>query len=129
MSDRFAKFIRTAKLTTYAAQGDAASVPPLLSGTKQLEFADGEFLYRDIYTGMQYFVGQEIVYRYAHPIWSMAYHGGLFALKRCSHLRLPPQRPAPMPSRHPAARACLILPGRLYLYLRSPRNYQPFHRP
>lgn len=77
MSDRFAEFIRTAKLTTYAAQGDAASVPPLLSGTKQLEFADGEFLYRDIYTGMQYFVGQEIVYRYAHPIWSMAYHGGL----------------------------------------------------
>jgi hypothetical protein len=48
-----------AKRTTYAGRGDEATVMPLLPGSKQLEYRDGDYLYRDIYFGMAYFVGQE----------------------------------------------------------------------
>jgi hypothetical protein len=37
-------------------------VTPLVPGSKQLEYRDGEYLYRDIYVGMAYFVGQEVVF-------------------------------------------------------------------
>jgi len=39
--------------------------------------ADGPFLYRDIYAGTAYFVGQEIVYYQGQPAWSMSYDGGV----------------------------------------------------
>jgi hypothetical protein len=61
------RFLFAAKQATYAAQGDAASVPPALPDTRQLEYADGDFLYRDIYVGMFRFVGQEIVYLSGRP--------------------------------------------------------------
>jgi hypothetical protein len=47
------------KRRTYAAQGDEATVPPVLLGAKQLEWREGDWLYRDLYVGMAYFVGQE----------------------------------------------------------------------
>lgn len=72
-------FLRAAKLATYAAQSDAASVAPVLPDSKQLEYREGEYFYRDIYYGMFHFVGQEIVYRSGRAIWSMAYSGGLAA--------------------------------------------------
>ena len=50
-----------AKRATYAGQGDEATVTPLVPGSKQLEYRDGDYLYRDIYLGMAYFVGQEVV--------------------------------------------------------------------
>jgi hypothetical protein len=77
-STEFLRFLIAAKQVTYAGQGDAASVSPLLPGSKQLEFTEGEFLYRDIYVGMLRFVGQEIVYLSGQPVWSMSYSGGLF---------------------------------------------------
>lgn len=55
------RFLFLAKSATDAAQGDAASVAPLLADSKQLEYRDGPLLYRDIYVGMVRFVGQEIV--------------------------------------------------------------------
>jgi Domain of unknown function (DUF5680) len=70
-------FLLRAKRHTYASQGDQATVPPLLPGSKQLEYLDGLFLYRDIYVGMAYFVGQEIVSYQNHPVWSMSYAGGV----------------------------------------------------
>jgi hypothetical protein len=70
-------FILAAKLATYAAQGDAASVEPLLADTKQLEYSEDPLLYRDIYVGMLRFVGQEVVYQHLHAVWSMSYAGGL----------------------------------------------------
>ena len=70
-------FIRAAKLATYAAQGDDATVRPLLPGSKQLEHRDGDHLYRDIYFGMLRFVGQEVVYAKEAPCWSMAYSGAI----------------------------------------------------
>jgi len=75
--EALANFLLQAKRHTYASQGDAATVAPLLSGTKQLEYRDGLFFYRDIYVGMAYFVGQEIVSYQDHPVWSMSYAGGV----------------------------------------------------
>ncbi|HOW56851.1 MAG TPA: DUF5680 domain-containing protein [Smithellaceae bacterium] len=75
--DDLIKFIVEAKKSSYAAQGDTQSVTPLLPGTKQLEYRQGDFFYRDIYAGMLNFVGQEIVYLKEKPIWSMSYTGGL----------------------------------------------------
>lgn len=73
----FVDFLHAAKAATYAAQGDDASVAPALPDSKQLEFRDGSFLYRDIYVGMFRFAGQEIVYFDDRAIWSMSYAGGL----------------------------------------------------
>lgn len=73
----FIDFLIRAKKATYASQGDEASVTPLLQGSRQLEFQEGEFLYRDIYFGMSYFIGQETVYYQGNPIWSMSYSGGV----------------------------------------------------
>ena len=59
--DTFINFLMEAKRRTYATQGDEASVPPLLSGSRQLEFQADLWLYRDIYFGFAYFIGQETV--------------------------------------------------------------------
>jgi Domain of unknown function (DUF5680) len=77
LPNTFAAFLRTAKAATYAAQGDNASVAPLLPDAKQLEYRNDEFVYRDIYVGMFRFIGQEIVYASNRAIWSMSYAGGL----------------------------------------------------
>ena len=71
------KFIRAAKLATYAAQGDSATVASLLPSTKQLEYENDEYLYRDVYAGMEFFVGQELVYEAGAAVWSMSYSGGV----------------------------------------------------
>ena len=75
--DGFLSFLIKAKLNAYAAQGDDASVPPVLNGSKQLEFEEGPFTYRDIYFGMCYFIGQETAYHNDVPVWSMCYGGGV----------------------------------------------------
>jgi hypothetical protein len=77
--DSLAEFLVRAKRSTYAAQGDEASVPALLPGTHQLEFTDGQRLYRDVYAGGRRFAGQEIVYLGDEVEWSMAYAGGVLA--------------------------------------------------
>lgn len=70
-------FLRRAKLATYASQGDDASVTPLLPDSRQLEYTEGDWLYRDIYVGLTRFSGQEIVYFQGTAIWSMVYTGGV----------------------------------------------------
>lgn len=72
-----ARFLVEAKRNTYAALGDDASVPPLLNGSKQLEYASGDFFYRDIYFGMDFFAGQEAAELAGRPVWSMVYSGGV----------------------------------------------------
>ncbi|MBK6293137.1 MAG: hypothetical protein IPF55_01350 [Rhodoferax sp.] len=73
------RFLVTAKQATYAATGGGAAVAPLLPDSKQLEFAEGELLYRDIYVGTNRFVGLETVYLAGRAIWAMSYAGGLSA--------------------------------------------------
>jgi hypothetical protein len=71
------EFLCEAKRRTYAAQGDEATVPPLLPDSRQLEYRKGPWFYRDIYFGMHSFVGQETVYYEEKPVWAMGYAGGL----------------------------------------------------
>jgi hypothetical protein len=73
----FMTFLVNAKRQTYATQGDDASVTPLLPGSRQLEYQEGALLYRDIYFGGAYFVGQETVYEGSTPVWAMGYAGGV----------------------------------------------------
>lgn len=70
-------FIVKAKRSTYASQGDDASVSPAFVGSRQLEYRDGALFYRDIYFGFFFFAGQEVVYENEQPMWSMCYSGGV----------------------------------------------------
>lgn len=75
--EHLTNFLVEAKRSTYASQGDDASVQPLLSGSKQLEYRSGDYFYRDIYFGSAFFIGQETVEFEESPIWSMVYSGGV----------------------------------------------------
>jgi hypothetical protein len=75
---RLAAFLGEAKRRTYAGLDDDATVStPIIAGSKQLEYSDGELSYRDIYFGMAFFVGQEVVTDKQRAIWSMSYGGGV----------------------------------------------------
>ncbi len=73
----FIQFLVQAKRQTYAAQDNSANVTPLLPGSRQLEYRAGNWLYRDIYFGGIYFVGQETIYESDAPVWAMSYAGGI----------------------------------------------------
>jgi hypothetical protein len=75
--DELIHFLLHARRRTYAGQDDAASVRPLLPGSKQLEYQEVPFFYRNIYFGTTSFVGQETVYFRGRPVWSMSYSGGI----------------------------------------------------
>jgi hypothetical protein len=75
--EAFTEFLVEAKKHTYVAEGGEARVPALLNGSKQLEYKSGDFFYRDIYLGSEFFLGQEIVEYKNRPIWSMVYSGGV----------------------------------------------------
>lgn len=77
--DEFITFLLEAKRRTYAAEDRSASVPALLPQSHQLEYRSGDFFYRDIYFGGNYFVGQETVYYQEAPLWAMVYAGGALA--------------------------------------------------
>lgn len=72
-----AQFLVSAKRHTYAARGDAATVPSSLPGAKQLEFSEADRSYRDIYFGVRRFAGLELVTHDVTPEWSMSYAGGM----------------------------------------------------
>jgi hypothetical protein len=73
-------FLLEAKRRTYAGLDDDATIAtPLISGSKQLEYISGDMSYRDIYFGLAYFVGQEVVAVKHRPVWSMSYAGGTLA--------------------------------------------------
>ncbi len=74
----FVDFLLRAKRATYANQGgEEAKVAPALPGSVQLEFREGDLLYRDIYYGALFFVGEEVVYHQGKPVWVMNYGGGV----------------------------------------------------
>ena len=107
----FTTFLVNAKRQTYAAQGDDATVTPLLPGSRQLEYREGILLYRDIYFGGASFVGQETVYDSPTPVWAMGYAGGVipssgaasavgqvYEFLRAALRRVTPERPYRGPS-------------------------------
>jgi hypothetical protein len=109
---RLSAFLVEAKRRTYAGLDDDATVPtPIIAGSKQLEYSDRELNYRDIYFGMAYFVGQEVVTANRRAIWSMSCAGGtspditecekflaIYAFLRKALLRISEDRPFRGPS-------------------------------
>ncbi|MHB8372910.1 MAG: DUF5680 domain-containing protein [Thermoplasmataceae archaeon] len=77
----FINFLVDAKKHTYVAKDDVVSGTPLLPKSNQLEYIGDSFLYRDIYFGSRYFVGQETVYHIGEPYWAMVYSGGIINLE------------------------------------------------
>jgi hypothetical protein len=76
--ERLSAFLVEAKRWTYAGlDDDATASTPAFPGSKQLEYREQDLSYRDIYFGMAYFVGQEVVCSDERVIWSMSYAGGL----------------------------------------------------
>lgn len=73
-TDELISFLLEARANTYAAGG--GKVAPLLPGSKQLEYIQADWLYRDIYNiGNGIFPGIETVYLQNKPLWSMSYFG------------------------------------------------------
>ena len=70
-------FLVKAKIATYASGSDEFSVNPALANAHQLEYAEGELRYCDIYYGGLHFIGMETVFQAGKPIWGMSYYGGV----------------------------------------------------
>ena len=66
-------FIIRAKQNTYA--GGGKKLLPYRLGSKDLQFAEGDWAYHDSYLGEKDFIGQEIVYYQRKPVWGMNYFG------------------------------------------------------
>lgn len=78
LAENFIEVLIAAKRATYAS-GDGGQCEAALPGSKQLEYRQGRYLYRDIYFGSDAFAGQEVVYFEGRPFWSMVYMGSLLA--------------------------------------------------
>jgi len=74
--EKLKKFLVKAKINTYATDGED-NEETLLDGTKELEFKEGDFLYRDRYFGSNPFIGEEVVFYNGKVIWGMNYCGGV----------------------------------------------------
>lgn len=69
------EFLCEARRNTFASIASPVDNPRLLA-SKQLEFQKGDYSYRDVYfDGRKNFIGQEIVYLEAKPVWGMNYFG------------------------------------------------------
>jgi len=74
MNEKILKFLLEARTKTYAGAGGA--VEPVFKGSKQLEYREEDWFYRDLYyTGKGIFTGVEVVHFKDKPVWSMAYYG------------------------------------------------------
>jgi hypothetical protein len=74
--DKLAEFLVIAKNETYANDGVEVEIPERLF-FKELVFSDGEWEYRDSYSGYFMAPGQEVVMYKENPVWAMAYAGGM----------------------------------------------------
>lgn len=76
--EELAEFLVKAKTRTYAGEG--AEVPPekvQRPGFEELEYSEGDWNYRDSYSGFFSAPGQEVVRYKGIPVWVMAYSGGM----------------------------------------------------
>ncbi len=71
---RLSKFLIKAKINTYASNGEGGE-KILPDGSKELEFEEGDFKYKDRYFGFNPFVGEEVVFENGNIVWGMNYYG------------------------------------------------------
>ena len=78
MDENFKKelneFLGKAMLATYAGSGPEADSG---TGFTELEFKEGDYLYRDSYTGFFQSWGREVVWYNGKPFWVHVYGGGM----------------------------------------------------
>jgi len=72
-ADELNAVIVRAKAATYVGGGDKA--PSSRPGSHDLGWSEGEWRYLDSYFGGTDFLGQEVLWRGAEPIWAMSYYG------------------------------------------------------
>ncbi|MFF2621620.1 DUF5680 domain-containing protein [Oerskovia jenensis] len=74
LADDAYAFLTRARARTYAA-GEGRTTA-ILAGSVQYEFAEGPWLYRDVYyVGNGIFPGIEVVHHDGVPVWSVSYAG------------------------------------------------------
>ncbi len=67
-------FLLRVRTKTYAGKG--GDVKPAFNGSKQLEYKEDKWFYRDVfYVGNGIFTGLEIVHYQKKPVWTMSYYG------------------------------------------------------
>lgn len=72
--EKLTEFLLKARTKTYAGSG--GKVRPVLFGSTQLEYREGDWFYRDIYyAGKGIFTGMEVVHFKDVPAWAMSYYG------------------------------------------------------
>jgi len=77
---QLSKFLVKAKINTYASSGEGEE-KNLPDGSKELEFEEKEFKYRDRYFGFNLFIGEEIVWQNEKIVWGMNYYGRITSEK------------------------------------------------
>ncbi len=70
------KFLGKASKETYAGGGGKVD-EPWRKGFNELEYTDGDWCYRDSYTGFLRSWGQEVVWHKDEPYWMCLYGGGM----------------------------------------------------
>jgi hypothetical protein len=68
-------FLSRASKATYAGNGNEAKA--WRKGFKELEYGEGDWYYRDSYSGYLRSWGQEVVWLNDEPIWTCLYGGGM----------------------------------------------------
>jgi len=72
--EKLEKFLLKARTKTYVGKG--GKVKSVFGGSKQLEYQEGNWLYRDIYfNGPKIFMGIETVYFKEKAVFAMSYFG------------------------------------------------------
>lgn len=69
------QFMGHASKVTYASSG--GKVESWRKGFEELEYTEGDWYYRDSYTGSLRSWGQEVIWYKGEPIWSCLYGGGM----------------------------------------------------
>jgi len=69
-----ARFIVKAKRNTYARKGEGLRSE---DESKNLQYKEGDYFYRDRYFGSEKFGGEEVVWFKEKPVWLMNYYGGI----------------------------------------------------
>ncbi len=70
------QFIGQASKATYAGGGGKVE-KPWRKGFRELEYSNGDWYYRDSYTGFLRSWGQEVVWFKNQPFWTCLYGGGM----------------------------------------------------
>jgi hypothetical protein len=95
-----AQFIVKAKKNTYAGEREGQRES---DDSKNLQYKEGSYVYRDRYFGSERFGGVEVVWFKDKPVWLMNYYGGIekksidsetvFSILRKALLRVSSNRP------------------------------------